>query len=609
MLSKITSPADIKSLSNDELKVLCSEIRDKIIDTVSKNGGHLASNLGIVEATVMLHKIFDSPKDKIIFDVSHQCYAHKLITGRYGLFDTLRQTGGISGFTNINESEHDIFTFGHSGSSVSSAVGIAEACKLSGSDAYTIAVIGDASCSNGMVFEALNSIPDKNLRLIIVLNDNGMSIAKNSGKLSMHFSAVRTSRRYLRIKNSTEKALNKIPLIGKWMIKVLKSMKSLIRFVVYKDSLFQSLGIDYIGPVDGNDLEKLEAVFLEAKRRNSVSVVHMTTQKGKGYIGSQIHPENYHSVSPFDPKVGIVPSHGGFSEEFGRLICECALRDDRITAITAAMCEGTGLSAFSKAFADRFFDVSIAEEHAVTFACGLARAGMKPLIAIYSTFLQRCYDQLIHDAALQGLDIVLAIDRAGLVDGDGATHHGVLDCAMLSSVPGTTIWSPSTYDELEACFESAFITKGISAVRYPRGKALTEDAEFTDHGDFKIYDTCDNTDTVILTYGRLVSNALKAAKKAGRTRVIKLIKIHPIDITKLCEYMKDIKVIIIAEEAMQNGCLAEQYAGKLREHLNAKIVTRTLGSDFLPHGTLEHLFGLAGLTGEQLACDIMSLRK
>ena len=610
MLENITSPADIKDLDIAESEKLCGEIREKIIQTVSENGGHLASNLGVVEATVMLHRLFDSPHDSIIFDVSHQCYTHKLLTGRYLEFDTLRKEGGISGFTNINESEHDLFTFGHSGSAVSAAAGIAAANKLKGSDAYTVVMVGDASVSNGMVFEALNSISDKDIRLIIVINDNQMSISKNSGRLSAHFSAVRTSRKYLRIKNSTERALSKIPVAGNWLIKIIKAIKHLLRFVVYKDSLFQSLGIDYIGPADGNDLENLEAVFTEAKRRKSLCAVHITTKKGKGYAPAEQAPEDYHAVSAFDPEKGAEAPKKGFSEKFGEILCAYAEKDDRIAAITAAMCQGTGLTDFAAKYKNRFFDVGIAEEHAVTFACGMARAGMKPVLAIYSTFLQRCYDQLVHDASLQGLDITLAVDRAGLVAGDGATHHGVLDCAMLKCVPGMTIYTAYDYKELEEMLSSALCEGGINAVRYPRGGEPTKNIPWEDHGDFAVYAPSENADTAILTYGRLGINAASAADTAGKTTVIRLKKIYPFAAKDVISYIADAKHIIVAEEAMLSGCLAEEYAGKLKKLMpDTNITVKTLGKDFLPHGSLRYLYGMAGLTAESLAQDIQAKRK
>ncbi len=607
MLENIGSPKDIKKLNAEELKLLCAEIREKILDTVSKNGGHLASNLGIVEATVMLHRIFSSPEDSVIFDVSHQAYAHKLLTGRYESFGTLRREGGISGFTNRGESEHDVFTFGHSGSSVSAALGIASANKLKGSGAYTIAVIGDASCSNGMVFEALNCITDKSLRLIIVLNDNGMSISKNRGKLARHFSGLRTSRKYLRLKNTTEKSLLKVPLVGRGLVSAAKSFKHLLRFMVYKDSLFQSLGLDYIGPVDGNDIEKLDAVFSEAKRRATVTVVHMRTKKGLGYPPAVKDPESYHAVSPFDPSIGIASKGGAqFSDVFGEIMMQRAVQDEKLCGVCAAMCAGTGLNNFSAKFPDRFFDAGIGEEHAITFCCGLARAGMRPVAAIYSTFLQRCYDQLVHDAALQGLPLVLAVDRAGLVPGDGATHHGVLDCAMLSCVPGAEIWSPETYEEMRFSFENAFCSKGIAAVRYPRGGGKESESSMERRGEMCI-SSPDKADVIIITYGRTAQNAREAAGLLEGTGVcvIKLIKVFPFDAEEILPLVKNAKLIYFLEESMECGCLSQKYAAALAQKgVRSRFVFRTLGSSFIPHGSIEYLYGMRGFLPAQIAGEI-----
>ena len=465
MLESIHSPSDIQNLSKEELKILSSEIRNKILETVSENGGHLASNLGMTEAAIALHKNFHSPEDKIIFDVSHQSYAHKLLTGRFESFSTLRKKNGISGFTNREENEHDIFTEGHSGSSISAALGIAQANRLKGSDAYTIAVVGDGSLTNGMIYEALNNCAEQPLNLIIILNDNDMSISRNIGGLHDYLSKIRTSKRYYRLKKRTEKVLKAVPLVGTPLLVGSKKLKDATKRFFVKNNIFEDLGLIYLGPVDGHNFEKMDIVLQEAKSKHTCCIVHMVTKKGLGYSFSETEPDKYHAVAPFDLAKGVIsaPSEN-YSAKAGEILCKKANADQTVCAITAAMCEGTGLASISKAHMERFFDVGIAEEHAITFAGGLAANGMKPVVFLYSTFAQRVYDQISHDIAIQKLPLLLAIDRAGLVAGDGITHQGIFDYSIFSSVPRTEIDMPETYAELENAFSEGLMNDKISIV-------------------------------------------------------------------------------------------------------------------------------------------------
>ena len=484
MLENINSPRDLDKLDRAQIEALSREIRENIIDAVfleslivfdavSKNGGHLASNLGIVEMTVALHRVFFVPQDTIVFDVGHQGYAHKLLTGRYGRFCTLRKYGGISGFTNREESEYDFVTAGHSGTALSTALGKAEANKLRHSDDYVVAVIGDGSFTNGETFEALDTCATlSDLRLLIVLNDNEMSISKNVGGLSRYFSRVRASRKYYDFKRGVEHFLNKIPLVGHALAKATKKVKDFIKRIVVGTNLFDSLGINYLGTVDGRDEARLEDVFREARRRACPCIVHVTTKKGSGYAPAESSPDVYHSVPPFDKDTGYEGAPSGFSAEFGKIMCDMASDNDKLVAVCAAMTDGTGLAGFSEKYPDRFFDVGIAEEHAATFCAGLALGGYTPVFAVYSTFAQRIYDQMIHDVSLQKAHVVFAIDRAGIVASDGVTHHGLFDVAMMSTVPGMKIYAPDSFAELRRALGDAISSDGPVAVRYPKGNKL-----------------------------------------------------------------------------------------------------------------------------------------
>ncbi|MBP1592464.1 MAG: 1-deoxy-D-xylulose-5-phosphate synthase, partial [Oscillospiraceae bacterium] len=449
-LEKIDLPGGLKDLSIEECRDLCKDIRNILIRTVSKNGGHLASNLGVVELTLAIHRVFNSPDDKIVWDVGHQAYTHKILTGRLDRFSTLRQENGISGFPKPNESEHDAFVSGHSSTSISVACGIAEAMKLENKNNHAVAVIGDGAFTGGLAYEGLNNAGKSHSNLIVILNHNGMSISKNVGALAKYLSAIRNKEGYMNTKNAVDQVLKKTPVVGQPISKVLSASKSAIKGAVLKGSntMFEDLGFEYLGPVDGHDIEAVEEVLKVAQAMHKPVFVHVNTIKGKGYTPAEKNPGEYHGIPRFDIATGNpeVSSVDSFSSEFGRELAAIAGENDKLCAVTAAMKYGTGLQFFAAKYKERFFDVGIAEQHAVTYCAGLASMGMVPVFAVYSSFLQRAYDQIVHDAALSGCHMVIGIDRAGFVGEDGETHQGVFDVPMLTSVPGVTIFSPSGYD-------------------------------------------------------------------------------------------------------------------------------------------------------------------
>ncbi len=567
-LSNIKSPDDVKKLDENELNELAAEIRKKLIQTVSKTGGHLASNLGVVELTLAIHKVFDSPKDKIVWDVGHQAYTHKLITGRFDVFDTIRQKDGISGFCHPNESEHDVFYSGHSGTSVSSAFGIAQAKKINNDDSFTVAVIGDGSFTGGLVYEALNNAGRSKTNLIVILNDNEMSISPNVGSLAKHLARIRSKKRYVSMKALLESILCKIPLVGTKLADGLYKIKTSVKNFLYESTIFEKLGFRYMGPVDGHDIGLVMEALNTAKGIGGPVVLHVNTVKGKGYDFAEKDPSSFHGISNFDVDTGEwVSGNTTFGNEFGKLMCTMAEKDKRISVITAAMSLGTGLTEFSEKHSDRFFDVGIAEEHAVTFASGLSKGGMLPVFAVYSTFLQRCYDEIIHDGALQEQKMVLAIDRAGFVGDDGETHNGLYDVAFLQSIPKVTVYSPTTYDEMKVAFGNAFYKDtDVVAVRYPRGSEpeLPDDYE-PSYGTYDLYGHM-WADTVIVTYGRLFSEAARAAnillKKGKKVKILKLNRIKPID-TDAVDAVIDSKHIFFYEEGVRSGGIGEKFAALL----------------------------------------------
>lgn len=603
ILEKVSTPADVKSLPNEQLKILAAEIRSELINVTSANGGHLASNLGVVELTIALHRVFDSPKDRIIFDVSHQSYVHKMLTGRRQYLKTIRKYGGLSGFQKRSESKADPFGSGHSSTSISAAAGFAAADKLAGRDNITVAVIGDGSLTGGMAYEALNNCAHYD-NLIIILNDNGMSISPNVGATSRLLSRIRVSKRYFSFKRFVEKVFSAVPFIGKGLVNIARSFKDWGKRHLVHENLFEQMGMHYFGPLDGHNISAMEDVLREAKADGKCSVVHVCTKKGNGYAPAEKNPAFFHGVSSFNRENGEIKESGKtYSDVFGDTLTRLAKMDSRICAITAAMESGTGLTPFAKAFPKRFFDVGIAEEHAMTFAAGLAAGGMKPVFAVYSTFSQRAYDQLIHDVALQKLPVVIALDRAGIVGSDGPTHHGMFDLSYLNSIPNLTVWSPYTETELKVCLKQALDLDSPSVVRYPRGnvpesKSVSDlDYAVTDFGQSEfIYN-------VLITAGSESAEAYRACEMAHangtNVRLIRLIRVKPLpDITHL---IKNARVIVTAEEGMKQGGIGESIAAMCAEKgLRAKV-TVCGAEDFLPHGDISTLRALAGIDSTSLA--------
>ncbi len=615
-LDKVNSISDLKSMSQCEIESLCSDIREFLIEKVEQNGGHLASNLGVVELSVALHRVFDTPKDHIIFDVGHQSYVHKILTGRKNDFDSLRKVGGISGFTSRRESEHDAFGAGHSSTALSAALGFAESDKLAGSDAYTVAVVGDGAYTGGMVHEAVNNCK-KNLRLIIVLNENGMSISSNKGAFASYISRFRTSKRYIHAKEETRSFLSKVPLIGKPIKWCISSLKEVLKRVIYKTNYFEDLGFYYIGPIDGNDFKKVECALERAKALDMCVFIHIKTTKGKGLEKAENAPEKFHSVSKSTSQKDTY--HSVFADEMILL----ADKHKDIVGVTAAMGLGTGLTYFESKHPDRYFDVGIAEEHALTFSAGLAANGIKPFVAIYSTFLQRGYDNVIHDIALQGLPVKMFIDRAGLAVSDGPTHHGIFDVSFLSHIPGVEIMSPADYEGLKRCISAAYELPCPTAVRYPNASEHLSVCER--FGGAKLYTEsnirCDfdiekPPQNIFVTYGQIVGEVIKAENilksKGIDSGIILIEKVKPYKPSAdfVCEFL-DGKNILYVEEGIKNGgagmimcnMLAESGAlGKCRSFNIAAIDENFANPDFKCD-----LYDYVGLSAEKLASHFIGI--
>lgn len=556
-LKGISSPADLKKLPVKAMGPLAAEIRSFLVENVTKTGGHLASNLGIVELTLALERNLDLPKDHLIFDVGHQCYVHKLLTGRREQFSDLRKIGGLSGFPKREESVYDCFGTGHSSTSLSAAIGFAEAEKRKGSGAYTVAVIGDGAFTGGMIHEALNNCL-KDLRLIIVLNENEMSISKNIGSFAEALAKIRTSEQYYKTKNTTAQVIKKIPVVGEPAFLGIRKVKQTVKNAIYGSNYFESLGLYYLGPADGNDYEKTEVLVKEAMAYGKSCVIHVKTKKGMGYVPAMKEPSRFHSVPPASKRKTNGVTYSAFMGETLRTLAD---KDKKICAVTAAMSEGTGLELFRTAHPDRFFDVGIAEEHALTFSAGLAANGMKPFFAVYSSFLQRGYDNLIHDIALQRLPVTVCIDRAGLNGSDGPTHHGVFDVSFLSAIPGFTLFSPVTYRGLKNALTIASGSSAPCAIRYPNGtepEGIEErfgktDAALSPRADFQPGEA---KAVIFITYGRIVTEVMKAEEKIGESAgTVLLEKLMPYSETagKLAPYLKGCKKVIFVEEGVLSG--------------------------------------------------------
>lgn len=611
-LKKIKSPADLKNLSVEELNKLSEEIRSQIVETVSYNGGHLASNLGVVELTVAMHSVFDTPDDKIVWDVGHQCYAHKILTGRYSVINTIRKENGLSGFPKRNESIYDTFNTGHSSTSISAAYGISCAADINSDKHYTVAVIGDGALSGGLAFEGLNNAGRSKENLIVVLNDNKMSISKNVGSMARYLASIRIKPSYLDAKSHIQSHLEHIPGIGKSLAKGVKSFKDWIRdnFFGHRSNMFEQLGFTYYGPFDGHNIEQLQTAFKAAKRIHGPVMIHACTIKGKGYEFAEKNPKDFHGISAFDIETGETkPSQKSYSDVFGNYLCGLAENDKRLCAITAAMAMGTGLSDFAKKYKNRFFDVGIAEEHAVTFSCGLSVGNLIPVFAVYSTFLQRSYDQILHDAAIQNLHIVLAIDRAGIVGEDGETHQGVFDVAFLNTIPNVTVFSPSSFTELECMLYSAiYDTQSVAAVRYPRGSELyipqdycCENTDYTFYGDI-------NSENLIITYGRLFSYACIAKesleKQGIQVCILKLNVIKPINSDAVKKSL-NFNNCYFFEEGIKNGGVGEIFGFMLYQSGYKGNYSLTAIEDYVQQAKTESALQKLGLDAESMARKII----
>jgi 1-deoxy-D-xylulose-5-phosphate synthase len=612
-LSTMALPEDLKKLNLEQCQALCKEIRTILIQTVSKNGGHLASNLGVVELTLAMHRVFDSPKDKFVWDVGHQCYTHKILTGRYPDFSTLRQENGVSGFPKPEESPHDTFISGHSSTSISVACGIAEAMRQDGNPYHTIAVLGDGAMTGGMAFEGLNNAGKNKNRLIIILNDNTMSISKNVGAFAKYLSNIRNSENYVKTKKAVERKLQSTPVIGAPVAKVLKSSKDALRDTVFRSAtIFEDFGFVYLGPVDGHNLEDLEEVLQAAKAYACPVFIHIRTTKGKGYLPSEKNPGEFHGISRFNVETGNPEISGKdtYSDIFGKELVRLAKKDDSICAVTAAMEHGTGLQYFSRAFPQRYYDVGIAEQHAVTFAAALASQGKLPVFAVYSSFLQRAYDQLIHDVAIGKLHVVLGVDRAGLVGEDGETHHGLFDVSYLSSIPGTTIYAPACYDELTLCLRQAmYQDKGLACVRYPRGADNTIFDKTALNTAYTHISGC-RTDILLIGYGRTYDTLYRAKQKAKQEGIscdlLKLTQIFPLPelLPELCcSYQK----ILFFEEAFYYGGISQMVGDCLLQHGYHGIYQRIAPKQFIPQATTASQLEQIGLSETAMLRTIREL--
>lgn len=619
-LEFIKGPSDIKSLSVVELKELARELRETIIKKVSINGGHLASNLGVIELTIALHYVFNSPVDKIIWDVGHQCYSHKLLTGRYKRFSTLRQYGGISGFPKREESEHDAFGTGHSSTSISAALGIIEGRDKNKENFKVIAVIGDGAMSAGIAFEGLNNAGHLKKDLIVILNDNEMSISQNVGALSAYLNRILTGEFYQKFKKETKSFLEGIPKLGKRAAKIAQRTEEMLKGLLLPGIIFEELGFNYVGPIDGHNIELLIETCKRIKAVSSPTLIHVVTKKGRGYEFSEKSPSFFHGVGPFKVETGSLITGGGatYSEIFGNILTDLASKDKRIIAISAAMKEGTGLEHFAERYPDRFYDVGIAEPHAVTFAAGLATRGLKPVVAIYSTFLQRAYDEIVHDVCLQNLPVVFAIDRAGIVGDDGPTHNGLLDLSYLRHIPNIVVMAPKDTFELRAMLELALKHDGPSAIRYPREKVQSSVTSHPspvtfDIGEGEILKT--GEDIAFIATGNCVHSASSAAKRLEREGISVMVVnarfIKPLDRNLLISIASRIKRIITVEENTLTGGFGSAVLEFLNDMEIPHVKVRRLGlpDEFIAQGQQDELRKKYGLDEEGIYQAALSILK
>ena len=598
ILDRIQKENDIKNLTEEELNQLCDEIRQFLIESISVTGGHLASNLGVVELTMALHLCFDLPKDKIIWDVGHQSYTHKILTGRKEGFSSLRQYGGLSGFPKANESETDCFNTGHSSTSISAGLGLAAAREITGEDYHVVSVIGDGSLTGGMAYEALNNASQINKNFIIVLNDNNMSISENVGGMSTYLANFRTADAYRDLKANVMKSLHKIPLCGDKLIQSIRNTKSSIKQLLIPGMLFEEMGIITLGPVDGGNIKELIKIFNEAKRVDGPVLVHVMTQKGAGYEPAEKNPSRFHGAEPFDIATGKPlkkKEKSTYTDVISSVMCQLAERNPKLVAITAAMSDGTGLAKFAKEYPKRFYDVGIAEQHGTTFAAGLAKAGLKPVFAVYSSFLQRAYDQVLHDVCIQNLPVVFAIDRAGLVGSDGETHQGIFDISYLSSIPNMTVMAPKNKWELADMMQYATAFETPIAVRYPRGTAYDGLKEFRAPIQLGKSETLvEGSGVALFALGSMVQTAEKVAKmleeQGIKATVINARFAIPFDKDKVKELAQNHRLLVTMEENVTSGGFGEHVASYVNENdIDIKVQVIAIPDAYVEHGNVDRL--------------------
>ncbi len=604
LLNQISTPNDVKGLTDAQCQQLAQEIRDFLVESVAHTGGHLASNLGVVELTIALHRVFSSPSDKILFDVGHQSYVHKILTGRREKFSSLRTKGGLSGFPNPEESEHDVLKMGHSSTSVSAGLGICAANTATGKNDYVIVVVGDGAMTGGMAFEAIENARNVGGKLIVILNDNKMSISKNVGSLARYLSKIRAKPRYFRLKDRTETFLNRIPLIGKPLHRIISKLKKMVKYTVYRENIFEGLGLTYLGPIDGHNFTELSDTMYRAKELGKPVLVHVLTKKGKGYSYAEEAPSEFHGVSKFDIDTGLAKAkqRDSYSEKFGQLLCNEASENQKIHVITAAMCEGCCLTQFAKEYPRRFYDVGIAEEHAVTFAAGLARGGILPIFAVYSSFLQRAYDQIIHDVALQKLKVIFAIDRCGIVGADGETHQGLFDIPMLLPISGITVYSPATYSEMSAQFRYLCDKcKNAGVLRYPRGAEPLIELPIEQNADpYQLIEG--ETDLLVVTYGREIFEVWQAVQGLSKKpSVLKINRVKPFDesmLATICQYKK---VLVVEEGYVHGGVGSALLQNLVQNDFTGKIKIYGIENQFVPHASYEEILAMYDLDARGVA--------
>ncbi len=615
LLKQIKGPEDIKALKEEELPELAKEIRQFLVQSLSQTGGHLASNLGVVELSIALHYVFNSPEDKIIWDVGHQAYVHKLLTGRRKGFQTLRKFGGMSGFPKRKESIHDVFETGHSSTSISSALGMAVARDLKGEKNQVIAVIGDGALTGGMAFEALNNAGRGHTHLIVILNDNEMSISKNVGGMVKYLTKLRSSRDYLRAKEGVEDALSHVPVIGEQMVHTIKRTKGKVKSFLIENTLFEQLGVTYLGPIDGHSYEELIDILENAKEMKGPVLIHVKTKKGKGYRLAEENPSAFHGIAAFDIATGKVrkaQEAKTFSAAFGEAMCQVASEREDVVAISAAMPDGTGLLDFTKAYKKRFYDVGIAEQHGVTFAAGLAAQCIRPVVAIYSSFLQRAYDQILHDVCLQNLPVIFAIDRAGLVGEDGATHQGIYDVAFLSSMPNMHLLAPKVPQEIEGALRYALSLNAPVAIRYPRGTAQLDTVYHHDYKDVSLKTLKSGNNKAILTYGKFVGLALETSdllrEQGSDVAVIEAPCCWPLDQEGLLKVAQEYDYLFTLEDGILLGGFGEKvFSMLLQEGQTPKGRAFGYKTGIIEHGDLSSLLEKEGLTPRDISEQIRRL--